>query len=87
MLLLDEPAASLDRQSAALVEELIRYQTLAGRSVILVSHDEGQVDRLAHARLQLARHGAAPDAAGQPEGALHERHRAVRHRSCARRAS
>jgi ABC-type multidrug transport system ATPase subunit len=54
VLLLDEPAAALDTQSAALVEELIRYQTLSGRSVVLVSHVAGQIDRLAHSRLQLA---------------------------------
>ncbi|MFM9938378.1 MAG: ATP-binding cassette domain-containing protein [Hyphomicrobiaceae bacterium] len=54
-LLLDEPTASLDQASAALVEELIRFECLAGRSVILVSHDAGQIERLAHARLLLGR--------------------------------
>lgn len=54
VLLLDEPTAALDSANAALVEELIRYQTLAGRSVLLVSHDADQIARLAHARLQLA---------------------------------
>jgi putative ABC transport system ATP-binding protein len=55
VLLLDEPTSGLDPQSAALVEELIRFQLLAGRSVILASHDQHQIERLAHARLQLAR--------------------------------
>ena len=55
VLLLDEPTAALDAQSAALVEELIKYQMLSGRSVILVSHDHDQIERLAHARLQLAK--------------------------------
>ncbi len=55
VLLLDEPCAALDSQSAALVEELIRYQILSGRAVVLVSHVEGQTSRLAHARLELAR--------------------------------
>ncbi len=55
VLLLDEPTAALDPQSAALVEELIKYQALAGRSIILVSHDHGQIERLAHARLLLSR--------------------------------
>lgn len=55
VLLLDEPATGLDPQTAALVEELIRFQLLAGRSVVLASHDQGQIGRLAHARLQLAK--------------------------------
>lgn len=55
VLLLDEPTGALDTASAALAEELIRYQVLAGRSVILVSHDPAQIGRLAEARLQLAR--------------------------------
>ena len=61
VLLLDEPTASLDAQAAALVEELIRYQTLSGRSVVLVSHARNQIDRLAHARLLLPK--GAPAAA------------------------
>jgi ABC-type multidrug transport system ATPase subunit len=60
LLLLDEPTATLDPQSAALVEELVKYQTLSGRSVLLVSHDRGQIERLAHARLLLSKpEGAA----------------------------
>lgn len=54
VLLLDEPSAALDPASAALVEEAIRYQLLSRRSVVLVSHDGGQIERLAQARLQLA---------------------------------
>lgn len=54
VLLLDEPTGALDPTSAALAEELIRYQVLSGRSVILVSHDRAQVARLADVRLQLA---------------------------------
>ena len=54
VLLLDEPTSALDAQAAALAEELIKFQILAGRIVILVSHDAHQVARLAHARLQLA---------------------------------
>ncbi len=59
VLLLDEPTAALDPQSAAHVEELIKYQTLAGRSAVLVSHDRGQIERLAHARLLLSKSGTA----------------------------
>jgi len=54
VLLLDEPTSALDPTSAALVEELIRFQLLADRIVLLVSHDAAQIERLAHARLQLA---------------------------------
>ncbi len=64
VLLLDEPCASLDAQSSALIEEQIRFQTLAGRSIILVSHVESQIERLAHARLQLAKADALDTAAG-----------------------
>jgi ABC-type iron transport system FetAB ATPase subunit len=53
VLLLDEPTSALDQAAAALVEELIRFQLLGGRIVLLVSHDRGQIERLAHARLQL----------------------------------
>jgi ABC-type multidrug transport system ATPase subunit len=63
VLLLDEPTAALDPQSAALAEELIRYQMLAGRCAILVSHDRGQIERLAHARLLLS---SRPLAAAAP---------------------
>jgi ATPase subunit of ABC transporter with duplicated ATPase domains len=55
VLLLDEPTAALDVAAAALAEELIRFQMLAGRSVLLASHDGALLARLAHARLQLAR--------------------------------
>jgi ABC-type iron transport system FetAB ATPase subunit len=55
VLLLDEPTAALDVGSSALVEELLRFQLLSGRSAVLVSHDQGLVERLAHARLLLGR--------------------------------
>lgn len=54
-LLLDEPTAALDTATAALVEELIRFECLSGRCVVLVSHDAAQIERLAHARLLLGR--------------------------------
>ena len=57
VLLLDEPTGALDPQSSALVEELIRFQTLSGHCVVLVSHDRAQVDRLAQARLVLSKAG------------------------------
>ncbi len=59
VLLLDEPTSALDSQAAALAEELIKFQMLAGRIVVLVSHDVQQIERLAHARLLLADAGTA----------------------------
>jgi ABC-type multidrug transport system ATPase subunit len=53
VLLLDEPTSALDAQSAALAEELIKFQLLAGRMIILVSHDVMQIERLSNARLTL----------------------------------
>ncbi len=54
VLLLDEPTAALDPVNVALVEELLRYQLLAGRSLILASHDRTLSGRLATTRLELA---------------------------------
>jgi len=59
VLLLDEPTSALDAQAAALAEELIKFQILLGRIVILVSHDSQQLTRLANARLQLTDAGTA----------------------------
>ncbi|MCL4764863.1 MAG: ATP-binding cassette domain-containing protein [Hyphomicrobiaceae bacterium] len=65
VLLLDEPTAALDAQSTALVDELIKFQLLAGRAVLLVSHDPAEIARLAHQRLQL---GAVDHLTPQPGG-------------------
>lgn len=62
VLLLDEPTAALDAASAGLAEQLIRGRIQAGRIVILVSHDARQIERLAHARLQLGPPQAGPAA-------------------------
>ena len=70
VLLLDEPSAALDPASAALVEEVIRYQMLSRRSVLLVSHDSAQITRLAHARLLLAPPAGENGRAG-PSGPSH----------------
>lgn len=68
VLLLDEPTAALDPQSTALVDELIRFQLLAGRVVLLVSHDSTLIDRLAHQRLQLGLAGHAANERPLPTG-------------------
>jgi ABC-type iron transport system FetAB ATPase subunit len=59
VLLLDEPTSALDAASEALAEELIKFQLLAGRHVLLVSHHPEQIERLAHARLLLGDDHAA----------------------------
>ncbi len=52
-ILLDEPTATLDAANAALVEELIKYQMLAGRMIVLVSHQPAQVKRLSNLQFEL----------------------------------
>ena len=47
LLLLDEPAASLDPQSTLAVERLMRQAAEAGVKLVLVTHDVGQARRLA----------------------------------------
>lgn len=53
VVLFDEPTASLDSANSALIDELVKFLLLAGRTILLVSHDPRQIERLAHARLQL----------------------------------
>lgn len=53
VLLLDEPTAALDADSVRMMEELIRELMLGGCAVIIVSHDQAQVDRLAKAVIRL----------------------------------
>jgi ABC-type iron transport system FetAB ATPase subunit len=53
VLLLDEPTASLDPTSAALVEEAVRYQLLRSRAVLVVTHDVAQAQRLARKLIRL----------------------------------
>jgi len=47
VLLLDEPTASLDPQATAAIEALIRRAVEDGVSVVLVTHEAGQAQRLA----------------------------------------
>lgn len=68
-LLLDEPTAALDAGTAALVEELVRYQLLSGRLVLLVTHDAAMSDRLSTVRLELAPPRPSPRRAETPQRA------------------
>ncbi len=70
VLLLDEPASALDSEATALAAELIRFQILAGRSVIVTAHEQSAVSKLAHIKLQLARPpGARADPSHASSGA------------------
>ncbi|MFA6092516.1 MAG: ABC transporter ATP-binding protein [Elusimicrobiota bacterium] len=69
LLIVDEPLFSLDEQSLLGVEELFGLWTAAGRSVLLVSHEESLLEGLCEDRIHLpARKRSAPEAsaAGGP---------------------
>ena len=51
VLLLDEPTASLDSAATGAVEEALRG--LRGVSLVLVTHDRGQAERLAERTIEL----------------------------------
>ncbi|MGY4706630.1 energy-coupling factor ABC transporter ATP-binding protein [Candidatus Bipolaricaulota sp. J31] len=54
VLFLDEPTASLDPESAAVVEETIRRLGEEGRTVLFTTHDPAQARRLANRIVRLA---------------------------------
>ena len=53
VLLLDEPTGALDAKATAQAERVIKRQLKQGHAVILVSHDPGQVKRLAGRKLTI----------------------------------
>jgi ABC-type multidrug transport system ATPase subunit len=53
VLLLDEPTSALDAGSTALVEELLLRQLARGLTIVLVTHDAAQADRLASRHLDM----------------------------------
>ena len=52
-LLLDEPTAALDRDSAAAVEALVHELAARGLGVLVVTHDDAQAERLADERVEV----------------------------------
>jgi putative ABC transport system ATP-binding protein len=54
VLLLDEPTAALDRDSAAAVEALVRDLAGRGLAILIVTHDEAQAARVATHAVRLA---------------------------------
>jgi len=53
VLLLDEPTSSLDVVSKKVIEDALREASKEGMTIVLVSHDPSQVDRLAEHGLEL----------------------------------
>ena len=53
-LLLDEPTAALDPDATAAVEAVLRRVLQRGASIVLVSHDPRQAERLASRRFHMA---------------------------------
>ena len=47
VLFLDEPAANLDFEATAFVEEIIRWSAKEGTTIVMVSHNRAQAERLA----------------------------------------
>ena len=47
LLFLDEPTASLDPASTALIEELVLNAHAQGVSIVMITHDKGQAQRIA----------------------------------------
>src|SRR2546421_275159 len=54
VLLLDEPTGPLDEESVTKVEALLRERVATGISVLLVTHDPNQAERLGDQRYRMA---------------------------------
>jgi ABC-type multidrug transport system ATPase subunit len=54
VLLLDEPTSGLDPETTAAVEALLHQALARGTSIVLVSHDPAQAERLAQRRFRMA---------------------------------
>ena len=53
VLLLDEPTAALDAEAETAVERLILRHRSDGTAIVLVTHSDGQADRLADRRIRI----------------------------------
>jgi ABC-type iron transport system FetAB ATPase subunit len=53
VLLLDEPTGALDGRAVGLAEDLLKRQLAGGTAILLVSHDDAQIERLAHRQLEI----------------------------------
>lgn len=59
VLMLDEPTSALDADNVARVEAVLRERLQQGMALILITHAQEQAQRLADARLQVARREVA----------------------------
>jgi putative ABC transport system ATP-binding protein len=53
VLLLDEPTGPLDEESMVRIEALLRERMAAGTSILLVTHDSNQAERLGNQRYRM----------------------------------
>jgi putative ABC transport system ATP-binding protein len=53
VLLLDEPTGPLDEESVVRVEALLRERMATGTTILLVTHDPNQAERLGHRRYRM----------------------------------
>jgi ABC-type multidrug transport system ATPase subunit len=53
VLLLDEPTSALDEQGSILIEKEFERRAAAGRIVVVVSHSEAQIKRIAARQLTI----------------------------------
>jgi putative ABC transport system ATP-binding protein len=53
VLLLDEPTGPLDEESVVRIEALLRERMAAGTSILLVTHDPNQAERLGNQRYRM----------------------------------
>jgi len=66
-LLLDEPTSALDAQPKLIFEQTAKDLAAGGITIIWVTHDDAQADRVAHRVYQL-RDGRLPEAVADPGG-------------------
>lgn len=55
LILLDEPWTGLDRQSAQLLENIVREEVERGAVVVIVSHEQGLAERLGAREVRISR--------------------------------
>ncbi len=70
LLLCDEPTASLDRETSLRLESTLREMCADGMTIVFVTHDAAQADRIADRTLRLERHELTEDGTRLPSPTL-----------------